>query len=453
MKIEYIKRGAETRLILLFAGWSTDARYYEDCKVEGWDTAVVSDYRDMSMPEIPSQYSTVYIIAYSLGVRAASRCDIQAAARIAVCGSPIPVSDEYGIPTAIYRGTADTLSIASLKKFHLRMAGDRTTYSGIENRLPSEPDIEALREELNAIAEDQREHYAGCRWDKAYIAMRDRIFPAVNLERYWSQLPDVTTVHLDTSHALRLSEIVKGSVPDTASIGEGFSAAADSYNDNALVQAEICKRIGDILQQELAGRFQNIETVLEIGPGRGLLTQEWSKIATPKKATYVDILPVPEFGVVENEEYVEADAEEWLKTSGGRYDLIVSASTIQWFADPVGFVRSLKNHLNPGGVAIIGTFVKGNLHQLDALRPSPIIYRHAGDYEVDGIEIAAEWTRTLSFPSSRDMLMHLRLTGVSPRKRNTKNASVKASGEASSPLRYTDLPCELTYRPIILLIR
>ena len=151
MKIEFIKRGAATRLILIFAGWSTDSRYYNDCVFDGWDTAVVSDYRDMAMPSIPDQYATVYVFAYSLGVAAASLCGIQAAVRIAICGSPEAVSDRFGIPEAVYAGTLDSLSERSLMKFHLRMAGDKATYDSIRDRLPQTPDIPGLKEELSSI--------------------------------------------------------------------------------------------------------------------------------------------------------------------------------------------------------------------------------------------------------------------------------------------------------------
>ena len=151
MKIEFIKRGAATRLILIFAGWSTDARYYNDCVADGWDTAVVSDYRDLTMPPLPKQYATVYVFAYSLGVAAAALCGVKASVRIAVCGSTVPVSDLYGIPSAIFQGTLDGLDERSLAKFHLRMAGDRRRYDEIAGRLPVSPDVAVLKEELANI--------------------------------------------------------------------------------------------------------------------------------------------------------------------------------------------------------------------------------------------------------------------------------------------------------------
>ncbi|MDE6548929.1 MAG: methyltransferase domain-containing protein, partial [Muribaculaceae bacterium] len=177
----------------------------------------------------------------------------------------------------------------------------------------------------------------------------------------------------------------------------------------------------------------------EIGAGQGLLTETWRRILHPLKTTFVDLLPMPQFGVSENDEYVVADAEEWLRNSSAKYDVILSASTIQWFADPVGFIRTVKGHLNPGGFAVISTFSKGNLHELDSIRPCPLIYHTAEEYkDVTGIEVE-EWDRTLTFSSPREMLMHLRHTGVSPRR-----------STSSKPL--TALPTELTYRPLILII-
>ncbi|MDE7420085.1 MAG: DUF452 family protein [Muribaculaceae bacterium] len=440
MKIEFIKRGAETRLILLFAGWSTDARYYVDSVVDDWDFAVVSDYRDMSMPSIPEQYSTIYIFAYSLGVWAASKCNIKAAAKIAICGSGIPVSDTMGIPESVFNATADFLTAESLKKFHRRMAGDRATLNRIEPLLPCSPDVAALKEELYAIASEKNALGAESKWDKVYIASNDRIFPVENLNRYWDMHPDTVKVNVNSSHAIDISQIIKEVIPNPDAIGEGFSSAVNTYNGNAIVQTEICNRIGEIIARQLCDRNSNIDSLLEIGVGQGLLTEIWQRLLTPSHATFVDLLPMPKFGIAQTEEYVMTDAEEWLKNYSAKYDVILSASTIQWFADPIGFVNIVKSHLNPGGFAIISTFTKGNLHQLDAVRPCPLIYHTSEEYgKIPGFQIM-EWERTLQFPSSREMMMHLRRTGVAPRR-------------SYSSVPISALPTELTYRPAIITIK
>ncbi|MDE7095943.1 MAG: DUF452 family protein, partial [Muribaculaceae bacterium] len=403
----------ETRLILIFAGWSTDARYYNDCVAEGWDTAVVYDYRDMSFPELPSQYSTIYIFAYSLGVWAASICDIPAAARIAICGSPLPVSDNFGIPEAIYSGTASGLDERNLLKFHIRMAGDRKNFETIKKKFPDSSDIPALKEELLCIATMVKDQCKASvnRFDKVYIALKDKIFPYVNLNAYWNTCPDTVAVSVDAPHAVDIAEIIRDCVPDTAEICESFERARTTYGDNAVIQSEICGRMGDALRSVLKDSDRIVHSLLEIGVGGGQLTEIWRNILTPESATYIDLFELPVFGIAQNERYIVGDAEEWLKSTDESFDMILSASTIQWFADPVNFIHTVKRHLNPGGIAVLSTFVKGNLHQLDMVRPCPVIYRTAEEYRnIPGVE-AVEWERTLTFPSSRAMMMHLRLTG------------------------------------------
>ncbi len=453
MKIEFIKRGAETRLILLFAGWSTDARYYSDCIVDGWDTAVISDYRDMTMPELPSQYSTIYVFAYSLGVYAAAQSNVNAAARIAICGSPNPVSDEFGIPENIYYGTLDGLNVRSLMKFHIRMAGSRMDYEKLKHKLPSTPDIENLKEELRHIALLSKE--SGVRtfinFDKAYIAKEDNIFPYGNLSAYWDTHEETVTVSYDGPHAVDIAKIVKECIPDTRKICESFERAQSTYGKHAVVQAEICEKMGAELKSLLDGKVEPVTSLLEIGVGGGQLTKVWKEILTPKSATYVDLFKLPMFGIAEKENYIAADVEEWLKTTDETYDAILSASTIQWISDPVGFIGTVRKHLNPGGFAIISTFVKGNLHELDAVRPCPIIYRSAEDYAAVSDKIIEKWERTISFATPREMMMHLRHTGVSPRQ-NRLSFENKPVGTTITG-KLTNLPTSLTYMPLILLVR
>ncbi|MDE6511180.1 MAG: DUF452 family protein, partial [Muribaculaceae bacterium] len=253
MKIEFIKRGAATRLILIFAGWSTDARYYSDCTVEGCDTAVISDYRDMEMPAIPEQYKTLYIFAYSLGVAAAAASRVPAAARIGICGSLVPASDRFGIPSSIYQGTLDGLNEKTLSRFHLRMAGDRKRYAEIIKSLPSSPDIEALKEELDYVRRLSQSELmdSDVRFDRVYIAEDDKIFPYKNLTSFWQQRDETTVVIKRGPHAVDLASIINECIPDAAGIGEGFQRAGISYMEHALVQSEICRRLAERLSELL----------------------------------------------------------------------------------------------------------------------------------------------------------------------------------------------------------
>ncbi|MCM1490257.1 MAG: DUF452 family protein [Muribaculum sp.] len=449
MKLEFIKRGAATRLILIFAGWSTNRQFYEDCVVDGWDTAVISDYRDMTLPDIPCQYGTIYVFAYSLGVWAASITPIDAAVRVAIFGTGTPVSDQYGIPKSIFIGTADNLTDTTLKKFHSRMSGNKQQYETDRDKLPENPDIAILKEELYAIAENAEKQAASDhKWHRAYISMEDRIIPTANQQKYWEKFDNTEIIELESPHYVDISKIIKECVPNPKHIGEGFANAKPTYKKYAIVQAEVCNRIGSILDEILESGLNKTISLLEIGPGKGMLTEEWCKRIHPQKATYVDLYDMQLFDKAEEERYLIRDAETWLEETGDNFDVILSASAMQWFANPIKFIDAVWNHLNPGGIAILSTFIKGNLRELDSLRPSPIIYHTSeeyieGVYKATGEVYTQQWTSILEFDSPRELLLHLKNTGVQPYMPHNRLIT-------KEPIKLTALPKQLTYKPLII---
>lgn len=74
MKIEFISHNPEnSSLILIFAGWSTVPSLYEDVHMTGWDAAVIYDYDNLNLDfSFLDKYSTVWMFAWSLGVRIAA---------------------------------------------------------------------------------------------------------------------------------------------------------------------------------------------------------------------------------------------------------------------------------------------------------------------------------------------------------------------------------------------
>lgn len=444
MKIDFIKRGAETRLILIFAGWSTSPDFYRDCTAHGWDTAVVYDFRDLTFPKIPEQYKTIYIFAYSIGIWAASIAPFNAAAKIAICGTPFPSSDEWGIPSAIYEATIRNLSEKSLQKFHIRMAGGKSSWLMMKHKLPENPDIGKLREELEFIKSQKNPIHNPQRWDRAYVPSDDAVIPSSNQQNFWQLKADCTDIIMkEGCHALDLAGIVRECIPNPPAIGKSFLKAAASYNSNAIVQAEVCDKMIDLLRRNHPGCNDKSISLLEIGPGRGMLTHRWKELLKPQSATYIDLSEMPRFEAAFSELYIKDDAESFIESSSSRFDVILSASTIQWFADPLGFVSNLRSHLNPGGVALISTFVKGNLHELDDVRTSPIIYRSAEDYEGCKIDSSFSWRHTLTFKNVREMLLHVHQTGISPSPGSKTESAVKISR----------LPKTLTYCPMVMMIK
>ena len=109
MKIDFLCRDDNnTRLILIYAGWSAGPSIAADVRMEGWDVAVVHDFTDLCLDVSFLQgYYTVYLFAWSLGVYAASVTlpPDRVTAAFAINGTLSPVDDSHGIPAAVFRAT------------------------------------------------------------------------------------------------------------------------------------------------------------------------------------------------------------------------------------------------------------------------------------------------------------------------------------------------------------
>lgn len=467
MKIEFIKRGEISgegreenpakRLILIFAGWGSDPQLYKDIEIEGWDTAVAYDYRDLEFETVLLQpYSVIYLYAWSMGVWAASAISskIQPDAAFAINGTRYPRSDRYGIPEAIYDGTLESLNERNLKKFRLRMAGDRETATHLESLLPA-PDIEGLQEELRIIramcaggerGESPRD-VEGIRWNRAYISKEDRIFPTESQRRHWER-EKVETIMLPGAHFTDFNSIVKTTISDLSRVGARFGKALPTYDAHAHAQREIAARLTEMLADR---HPSNGGVILEIGSGSGLFTHMYAPLMRASSATYLDLYPMPEYREATREQYHIGDAERWisgkaLEEHPDRYDAILSASTIQWFASPRKFFRNAALLMREGGILAVSTFGKRNLKELEGVRPSPIIYRDIeelremaeaefSDVRIEELEIP------LRFAGSREALLHLKHTGVggsvvTGRQGAGISASLSTAGDGTVILTY-----------------
>lgn len=441
------------RLLLIFTGWSTDARLFADICPEGWDVVVCSDYSSLSFPtEITETYSTVYLLAWSLGVAAAaaSLSDIKLTAAFAVNGTEAPVSDTLGIPEAIYTGTRDRLDQRNLQKFRRRMFASGADFDKAAPLLPDNPDIESLKTQLTIISKSRRS--ADIPWKRVFISDSDRIIPSGNQLNAWSHHPaQPEVIHIQDPHFPDFKRIITTIIPDTTSISASFSKALDSYNTHAHAQLIMAERLTAMIADEQPDKGGSL---LEIGPGSGLFTHLYSKILQPSEALFIDLYPTPRYDIAPEEKYFCGDAEILLTQHlpYSPYNAIVSAAAIQWFADQDGFFTRAAEALKPGGILACSTFLPGNLGELDALRPAPLVY-HSEIALRAFVAAAFPHSRfetqeiPLFFSSAREALTHLRLTGVS---------ASSSSVSASRLLRGLTLPdgtARLTYRAIYIVAR
>ncbi len=459
---------SNSRLILIFAGWSTDPDFYLGLEAPGWDIMVVYDYADLSLDASPLRgYSTVFLVAWSLGVAAAAHAAAAVpeiagvTAAFAVNGTLHPVDDSKGIPLDIFNGTEATLSPRNLTRFRRRMSSARDLYQlpadyiASAEKLASEAYIYHLRRELRSIRDDA--HPGQLPWRRVYISESDRIFPRQAQLNAWSGLqPDAPQIiTLNAGHYIPLQRIITEITPDYERIGRRFAVSIATYDHHAVAQEKIASRVASLLRDTLAARQSTLPSasasvsLLEIGPGSGRLTSKIAEFLTPDKATFVDLYKVGPFNLAANEAYYQGDAEEWMETHRQmKFDIIISASTIQWFVNPARFFQNAVQMLNPGGLLVCSSFIKGNLAELDALRPAPLLYHSADEMRA---MIPAELTTLLTdtediiltFSSPREALLHLKLTGVGGGSRSLTRHLLTALPSAPT----------LTYRPIYILAR
>lgn len=448
MKIKFLNRHhSNTRLILIFAGWSTTPEFYESVKMESWDVAVVYDYADLSFDSaFLNEYYTVYLFSWSLGVFIS---DIiipadRITAAFALNGTLSPVDDGCGIPDAVFTGTADGLSPSTLLKFRKRMMPDIASFKA-KFSTQDVDNIEELRESLYVIKkrslEPQNTHLP---WTRAYISSDDRIFPASNQRRAWEQQKDTEIVYLEGAHYVPLEEVVKSVIADTFTVSQKFSKASSSYNTNAIAQLSAAVHLAGMLRNFSPEQKGNI---LEIGCGTGLFTREYASILKPLNATFVDISSCGPFEIAPEETYVQADAELWIQNDTNLYDAILSTSAIQWFANIPRFILECSSRLKENGILAISTFLPGNMRELDELRPSPIIYPTLSLLENSIMKCFREFTIEheeicVEFKSVREMLLHLKHTGVAGSSPSAKNRLSDFAGVN-----------KLTYTPVYIVAR
>lgn len=451
MILKFLRKNNNRRLILIFTGWGTGPELYTRVDIPGWDVAVA--FRIDGKPLDPAKldgYYTIYLFAWSLGVYMA---DLKLPPEritkaFAINGTVAPVHDDYGIPVAIFRGTADNLDPRNLTKFRRRTMPDSETFRRLFPEEGSPLMCRCLASQLYDVMDmlDGSEGKPRLQWTRAYIGTRDRIFPPDNMRKAWSLAPEVEIIESEDTHFMDIPSIIRSVIADTDKVSARFSKAAATYDSHAIPQKMTAVHLASMLRGFV--NSADVHNVLEIGPGTGFLTRYWSSFLTPDHIDFVDITRVGPFDTPGHADYHVADAEAWVADrdgADGRYDLIVSSSVIQWFADIPRFLDNCAAILNPGGILAISTFAPGNLSELDALRPAPLLYPSltklresvAGNFDVLA---SNSFTICMEFENRRHLMMHLKHTGV--------------AGSAAQPkvAPLTDIST-LTYRPVFLLAR
>lgn len=198
-----------------------------------------------------------------------------------------------------------------------------------------------------------------------------------------------------------------------------FLSSRQSYERQARVQQEQYGRLLAMLEAAAGRQFSK---VLEVGCGTGGFSRELLQrleidLLRINDLTLEKALP-PLLEGLEIEARLEllgGDAEEL--DLGAGYDLIASASALQWFDAPLSFVDKAYRSLSSGGYLLIGVYGHDNLRELRELTgvgldyPDLEAWQEALGERFTLLE-AREELIPIYFASPREVLYHLKETGV-----------------------------------------
>lgn len=194
MKQIYLIQQRHPRLILFFAGWGADETLFKAYRPQHCDLMLCYDYRTLDFDRsVLDSYKEVYVIGWSMGVWAASEIlpdlHLPIIGSTAINGTPFPIDEQRGIPPAIFRGTWEGLTGASLHKFLRRMCADSTAFKAFLQVTPRRP-LDELKDELEAIMKYEADKCEApsepaFRWQNAIVGSADRIIPPANQVRAW----------------------------------------------------------------------------------------------------------------------------------------------------------------------------------------------------------------------------------------------------------------------------
>lgn len=443
-----------------------DWRPFTTLTAEGYDIMVVWDYRDLTFNwKQVLTYDEVCLIAWSMGVFAASltihEIDSRITKRIAVNGTLDPIHDSRGIPRAIYHGTINSLAPNTLRKFYRRMCSERQQFETFSANLPRRT-VSELIDELHAIEDYTIFHTPQITtWDLAIISREDGIFPVENQCTAWRGLAQV--IMAAGGHLPDFQAIIDTHLINKVRVSRSFKAGADTYVAASSVQQEIAHTLYSLFQrvyqsdQDNAGYSINGD-ILEIGPGHGALTSLYSPHRGQGSMTLWDLVDMRPEGCPDDAIFHACDAEVAIRRTPSRsIACIFSSSTIQWFNSPSSFIKECERVLMPDGYLVLSTFCANNIEEftqasgvglnLPSQRQWQAMFSPAMTIYVCQASIL-----TKTFDSPRDVLKHVRDTGVNALAHGPQATVLARKVLTNYPLG-SDSKYHLTYRPIFIIAR
>ena len=195
MDTKWINRQENAHLIIFFNGWGMDDHVLSRMNHGEFDVLMIYNYTSLNLT-LPSlqNYQQVSLIAWSMGVWAATQSSIKCNMAIAINGTPTPMNAITGIDPMIFTATHQHWNENNRLKFNMRVCGGRATWMAQKELFPTRA-LDDQKKELQAIANHCQKQTNKRQWHKAIIGSGDAIFLPCNQHQAWRG----TTPHREIS--------------------------------------------------------------------------------------------------------------------------------------------------------------------------------------------------------------------------------------------------------------
>ena len=190
-----------------------------------------------------------------------------------------------------------------------------------------------------------------------------------------------------------------------------FTKSLKTYQQNAIVQ----KQMAEKLTQNVLG--SNFDDILELGCGTGFVTEILNEHCRFNNYDAIDIVNGCKSFIEKisnNINFINTDIEDF--STQKKYNLIISNASLQWLEDFEQFIKKIKSNLKEDGIFLFTLFGENNFKELKAITGKTLAY-----YSTDtltnilnnySIKTISEETITLTFKTPKDVLYHIKNTGV-----------------------------------------
>ena len=228
-------------------------------------------------------------------------------------------------------------------------------------------------------------------------------------------------------------------------IARHFATASD-YDQHAHIQAQICQHLLALIA------CTKQDSVFEIGAGTGQMTrllsesvqsQHWfiNELCSERAAILQSIIPTANIIIGDAETIELSKVSNSINPSLIEHSLIVSANAVQWFDNPLSFVKQSAQRLRAGGQLVFNTFTPDNFLQIKQLTGQGLHYPAISEWqsalEVAGFENIKLSTQRFDVPFANPyaVLKHMKLTGVSTNRTQDQSSSVQTFTWTKSRLK------------------